>query len=171
MDADFLLIQKIKKGNEQSMDQFVLKYYPKIYQYCLLHVRDHGYAEDLTQETFLKFFQAFERYKHYGKALNYLYVIAGNLCKDHFRKEGRIEISELPEEIPIEHMRQVEKRVEIYDALDKLPNEIKEVVLLFFFQGISQKEIARMIGIKVSLVKYRVSRAKKLLAEYLGEGE
>lgn len=70
MDADFLLIQKIKKGNEQSMDQFVLKYYPKIYQYCLLHVRDHGYAEDLTQETFLKFFQAFERYKHYGKALN-----------------------------------------------------------------------------------------------------
>ena len=90
MDADFLLIQKIKKGNEQAMDQFVLKHYPKIYQYCLLRVRDHGYAEDLTQETFLKFFQAFERYKHYGKALNYLYVIAGNLCKDHFRKEGRI---------------------------------------------------------------------------------
>ena len=140
MDADFLLIQKIKKGNEQAMDQFVLKHYPKIYQYCLLRVRDHGYAEDLTQETFLKFFQAFERYKHYGKALNYLYVIAGNLCKDHFRKEGRIEVSELPEEIPI-------------------------------FQEISQKEIARMMDIKVSLVKYRVSRAKKLLAEYLGEGE
>ena len=53
MDADFLLIQKIKKGNEQAMDQFVLKHYPKIYQYCLLRVRDHGYAEDLTQETFL----------------------------------------------------------------------------------------------------------------------
>ena len=39
------------------MDQFVLKHYPKIYQYCLLRVRDHGYAEDLTQETFLKFFR------------------------------------------------------------------------------------------------------------------
>ena len=145
MDADFLLIQKIKKGNEQAMDQFVSKYYPKIYQYCLLRVRDHGYAEDLTQETFLKFF--------------------------HFRKEDRVEISELPEEIPIEHMRRVEKRVEIYEALDKLPEEIREVVILFFFQGISQKEIARMMDIKVSLVKYRVSRAKKLLAEYLGEGE
>ena len=57
MDADFLLIRKIEKGNEQAMDQFVLKHYPKIYQYCLLRVRDHGYAEDLTQETFLKFFQ------------------------------------------------------------------------------------------------------------------
>ena len=145
--------------------------YDKIYRYCFFHTRCQELAEDLTQETFLKFFQAFERYKHYGKALNYLYVIAGNLCKDHFRKEGRIEVSELPEEIPIEHMGQVEKRVEIYEALDKLPDEIKEVVILFFFQEISQKEIARMMDIKVSLVKYRVSRAKKLLAEYLGEGE
>ena len=87
------------------------------------------------------------------------------------RDRGRIEVSELPEEIPIEHMGQVEKRVEIYEALDKLSDEIKEVVILFFFQEISQKEIARMMDIKVSLVKYRVSRAKKLLAEYLGEGE
>ena len=160
-----------EKGNEQAMDQFVLKHYPKIYQYCLLRVRDHGYAEDLTQETFLKFFQAFERYKHYGKALNYLYVIAGNLCKDHFRKEGRMEVYEMSEEIAVEHMGQVEKRMEIYEALDKLPEEIREVVILFFFQEISQKEIARMMGIKLSLVKYRVSRAKKLLAKYLGEGE
>ena len=164
MDADFLLIRKIEKGNEQAMDQFVLKHYPKIYQYCLLRVRDHGYAEDLTQETFLKFFQAFERYKHYGKALNYL-------CKDHFRKEGRMEVYEMSEEIAVEHMGQVEKRMEIYEALDKLPEEIREVVILFFFQEISQKEIARMMGIKLSLVKYRVSRAKKLLAKYLGEGE
>ena len=153
------------------MDQFVSKHYPKIFQYCLLRVRDRGFAEDLTQETFLKFFQAFERYKHYGKALNYLYVIAGNLCKDYFRKEGRIEVSELPEEIAVEHMGQVEKRMEIYEALDKLPEEIREVVILFFFQELSQKEIARMLGIKLSLVKYRVSRAKKLLAQYLGEGE
>ncbi|WP_410076286.1 RNA polymerase sigma factor [Anaerostipes sp.] len=44
-------------------------------------------------------------------------------------------------------------------------------MILFFFQEISQKEIARMMGIKLSLVKYRVSRAKKLLEKYLGEGE
>ena len=62
--------------------------------------------------------------------------------------------------------------MEIYEALDKLPEEIREVVMFFvLFQEISQKEIARMMGIKLSLVKYRVSRAKKLLAKYLGEGE
>ena len=157
--------------DKQLLEKLYDAYYQEIYLYVYALCKNHEWAADLTQETFLKFFQAFERYKHYGKALNYLYVIAGNLCKDHFRKEGRIEVSELPEEIPIEHMGQVEKRVEIYEALDKLPDEIKEVVILFFFQEISQKEIARMMDIKVSLVKYRVSRAKKLLAEYLGEGE
>ena len=157
--------------DKQLLEKLYDAYYQEIYLYVYALCKNHEWAADLTQETFLKFFQAFERYKHYGKALNYLYVIAGNLCKDHFRKEGRIEVSELPEEIPIEDMEQVEKRVEIYEALDKLPDEIKEVVILFFFQEISQKEIARMMGIKVSLVKYRVSRAKKLLAEYLGEGE
>ena len=170
MDADFLLIRKIEKGNEQSMDQFVLKHYPKIYQYCLLRVRDHGYEEDLTQETFQKIFQAFERYKNYGKDMNYLYVIAGNLCKDHFRKEGRMEVYEMSEEIAVEHMGQVEIRMEIYEALDKLPEEIREVVILSFFQEISQKEIARMMGIKLSLVKYRVSKAKELLSKQLEEG-
>ena len=157
--------------DKQLLEKLYDAYYQEIYLYVYALCKNHEWAADLTQETFLKFFQAFERYKHYGKALNYLYVIAGNLCKDHFRKEGRIEVSELPEEIPIEHMGQVEKRVEIYEALDKLSDEIKEVVILFFFQEISQKEIARMMDIKVSLVKYRVSRAKKLLAEYLGEGE
>ena len=140
MDADFLLIRKIEKGNEQAMDQFVLKHYPKIYQYCLLRVRDHGYAEDLTQETFLKFFQAFERYKHYGKALNYLYVIAGNLCKDHFRKEGRMEVYEMSEEIAVEHMGQVEKRMEIYEALDKLPENIVSAGRRNYWKNILGKE-------------------------------
>ena len=157
--------------DKQLLEKLYDAYYQEIYLYVYALCKNHEWAADLTQETFLKFFQAFERYKHYGKALNYLYVIAGNLCKDHFRKEGRMEVYEMSEEIAVEHMGQVEKRMEIYEALDKLPEEIREVVILFFFQEISQKEIARMMGIKLSLVKYRVSRAKKLLAKYLGEGE
>ncbi len=81
MDADFLLIQKIKKGNEQAMDQFVSKHYLKIFQYCLLRVRDHGYAEDLTAGNISEVFQAFERYKHYGKALELLVCDRRNHAK------------------------------------------------------------------------------------------
>ncbi len=52
-------------------------------------------------------------------------------------------------------------------ALEQLPEEIKEIVILFFFQGLKQKEIADLLNIKLSLVKYRVSKAKELLAKQL----
>lgn len=81
MDADFLLIQKIKNGDEYAINTFVHKYYATILKYCHVHIRDYGFAEDLTQETFVSFFRTVHKYQHYGKALNYMYIIAGNKCK------------------------------------------------------------------------------------------
>jgi RNA polymerase sigma factor (sigma-70 family) len=66
-------------------------------------------------------------------------------------------------------MKGVEIRLDIEKAVQYLPDEIKDTAILFFFQGLKQKEIAQILDIKLSLVKYRVSKAKKLLAEYLGE--
>ena len=63
----------------------------------------------------------------------------------------------------------VEIRLDIEQAVDDLPEELKEITILFFFQGLKQKEIAKVLNIKLSLVKYRISRAKKILSEYLGE--
>ena len=61
----------------------------------------------------------------------------------------------------------VYKRQDIERALEQLPEEIKEIVILYFFQGLKQKEIADLLNIKLSLVKYRVSKAKELLAKQL----
>ena len=84
MDSDFLLICRMKNGDEQAIDTFVRKYYPSILRYCHLHIHDPVYAEDATQETFARFFQTLPQYRHYGKAMNYLYVIAANLCRDYY---------------------------------------------------------------------------------------
>ena len=73
MDEDFLLVQKMRMGDENAFDRFVTKYYPAIMKYCQIHIGDYGYAEDMTQETFTRFFRTFRQYKHYGKAVNYLY--------------------------------------------------------------------------------------------------
>ena len=54
MDADFLLIRKMKQGEDDACDLFVQKYYPDILTYCSHHCPDKGYAEDLAQETFLR---------------------------------------------------------------------------------------------------------------------
>lgn len=171
MDTDFFLIQKMKNGDDSAIESFVRKYYPKIFQYCLLHIRDRGDAEDLTQETFLKFFQSFKRYQHRGKCSAFLYAIASNACKDYYRKAREQYVEEVPEKAEEDQdMGSAEIRMDVETAVARLPEELRETAILFFFQNLKQKEIAKLLDIKLSLVKYRVNRAKKLLGEYLGDG-
>ena len=82
---DDLLVQKMRMGDERALDAFVTKYYPAILKYCRLHIDDYSYAEDMAQETFARFFRTLKQYRHYGKAANYLYVIAAT----HAGTEGR----------------------------------------------------------------------------------
>lgn len=174
MDADFLLIHRIKNKDEAAGETFVRKYYSSIFRYCLLHLRDYHQAEDLTQETFMRFFENMERYRNYGKALNYLYVIAGNACKDYYRKEKRRSFEEMGEDAGIgdrlpDPTAGVLLKMEVENALAKLSEEIRETAILFFFQELKQREIAKILGISLSLVKYRISRAKQILSGELKE--
>lgn len=170
MDSDFLLIQKMKMGNVQAIDMFVQKYYPPILKYCHLHIKDYGYAEDMAQETFERFFRTFHNYQHYGKAVNFLYVIAANCCKDYYRKRIELLTNELPEQMD-NSMEYIDDWMDVHIALDRLPDELKEAAILFFFQELKQKEISRILGIGLPLVKYRVKKAKELLGTVLERKE
>ena len=90
MDLDFLLIRKMKQGDEEAFDLFVHKYYKDILSFCNYHCFDKEYAEDLTQETFIRFFTGLAAYRHRGKVKNYLYTIANHLCIDHLKKAREI---------------------------------------------------------------------------------
>ena len=57
MDSDFLLIRRMKNGDDTAIETFVQKYYPVILRYCHLHLSDKSYAEDATQEVFARFFR------------------------------------------------------------------------------------------------------------------
>lgn len=168
MDADFLLIHRMKNGDDQAIESFVRKYYPVILRYCRLHTRDAGYAEDLTQETFARFFSTLHQYQHYGKAANYLYVVASNLCKDSYKRKEELRLEELPEPVS-EEMAQIDLQIDVHRALQKLPQELRDVTVLYFFQDVSQREIAKILQIGLPLVKYRIKRAKELLSGYLGK--
>ena len=168
MDSDFLFLHRMRHGDDQAIEDFVRKYYPMILRYCQLHIQDLGYAEDLTQETFARFFRTLNQYQHYGKAANYLYVIAGNLCRDHRKRPVEILMEELPEQLAYQ-METLDLRLDIHRALAQLPPELREVTILYFFQELKQKEIARILGIGLPLVKYRVRRAKELLEQLIGK--
>ena len=158
MDADFWRIRRMRGGDERAVDEFVRAHYPAILCYCRL--RAGGWAEDAAQETFVRFFASFDRY---------LYVIAGNVCRDMARRAREAPMSEplLP---PVED--HAELRVDLRRALEGLAPELREAAVLYFAQGLKQREIARILGIGLPLVKYRVRRAREKLIESLkGEEE
>lgn len=168
MDLDYLLVQRMRMGDEEALETFVTKYYPAILKYCRLHIDDHGYAEDMAQETFARFFRTLKQYRHYGKAANYLYVIAANACRDYYRSSRELPMERLPEGTD-KRAESPETLVEVRAALGSLPDELREVAVLYFVQERKQKDIAAVLGISLPLVKYRVGRARELLAAWLGK--
>lgn len=169
MDKDFFLIRKMKNGDDEAMEDFVRQYYPVILQYCRYRIRDSEYAKDITQETFERFFGKLVEYHHMGKTVNYLYTIAGNLCRDFYQKKTELVVEELPEqgENPME---EISDRLDIEMALAKLPEELSEIIILYYFQDRKLKEIAEILQIGLPLVKYRIKKAKEQLGVMLETG-
>ena len=167
--TDSLLVHLARAGDEDACEKLVKKYYSSIYQYCLLHIYDSYEAEDLTQEVFTRFFSSLYRYKEYGKVKNYLYTIAGNTVKNYYKKKTDIPSEELPASkgSSKNNVEEIGVRLDIEQAVRKLPEEIRETAVLYFFQELKQREIAELLHIKLSLVKYRIGRAKELLTKYL----
>lgn len=116
------------------------------------------------------FFSKLPDYHYKGKTLNYLYTIAGNLCKDYLKKtkETLLEEIELVEENQTE---QILNRVLIEQALEQLPDESREVITLYYFQELKLTEISDTLQIGLPLVKYRLQKARKQLRELLGKEE
>ena len=158
------------QGDEGAIEEFVKKYYPMLLRYCRLHLPETGEAEDAVQEVFARFFATLPDYRHYGKAANYLYVIAGNLCRDLCRKTRPIPMDQLPEE-PWEMTPALDRRMDVRLALSRLSPELRETAVLYFCQDLPQRQIAAILGIGLPLVKYRVRRARELLSLQLGKEE
>ena len=179
MDRDIFLINRIKRGDEAAMEEFVRKYYGRIADYCRYHTFADGDAESAAQDTFVKFFSSVASYRHQGKALNYLYRIAGNVCTDIKRKAGRENAArdELMKEAATAmerkaggseaDMEDAEIRIDVERALERLSPEVREVIVLFYFQDMRIRDISGVTGAGTPLVKYRLKRGRELLRKML----
>lgn len=118
--------------------------YDKVYRYCFFRVRNSSAAEDMTQETFLRYFAQNKKIKH-GEDMAYLYTIAKNLCADHFRKK---QTEQLSEDCPTEGFADTsDTKVAVRAALEKLDERQSEVLLLRYISGLSVNEAAKAMGI------------------------
>ena len=128
------------------------------------------YARDLTQETFLRFFANLSAYQYCGKTKNYLYTIAGNLCKNYYKKKKEDVMDkeglQAKAGAAADPFAGVLDQMEMQAALAGLSEEFREVLILYYFQELKLKEIAGVLGIGLPLVKYRMRQAKQQLKEF-----
>ncbi len=143
--------------------------YDKIYRYCFLKVRHKETAEDITQETFLRYLEHPD-YKSVDKTLQLLYTIAGNLCKDEFRKKKASELSDTdPSDDDIEDS--VLSGFDLKQALNKLSESDKEIILLRYVNEVPVNVIAKMQNISRFALNRRINRILTSLHEYMGKEE
>lgn len=173
MDVDFLLIRKMKQGDDDAFEIFVRKYYSDILKYCNYHCLDTKYAEDLTQETFANFFAKLSDYRYQGKTKNYLYTIAGNLCKNYYKQQKNSFLQEEclseVEALSDNLEEKITDRMMLEWALEQLPDEFRQVIDLYYFQEMKLTEIAGILGIGIPLAKYRLKQGRIRL-KYLLKG-
>lgn len=144
--------------------------YDKIYRYCYFKLKHQQKAEDITQETFLRFLES-TTYRSEGKMLRYLYTIARNLCMDEFRRMPREQnldsLADTETQSPEDMQQLVATTLDVRAALEELPQEERELLLLYHVNEVPAAVIAKLMGISRFAVYRMLKRAEKKFKEKL----
>lgn len=140
--------------------------YDKIYTFCFFKVHNKEVAEDITQETFLKYFET-TQYLEKGKKLAFLYTIARNGCYDYFKKEKRIVHMDDYLELPQDTNNNLDTLIAVRSAVSKLSNKDQEIVLLRYSNELSMGEIAEYLGVSRFVVYRKLNAINKQLNKVL----
>ncbi|HVE66705.1 MAG TPA: sigma-70 family RNA polymerase sigma factor [Thermoanaerobaculia bacterium] len=178
------LVGRILAGEEALFEVLVRRYQTRVVAHVARMVGNRDDALDLSQEIFLKVFQALDRYNAEYKFSTWLFRIAGNAAIDHLRKrrpktvpleiadpESRSGVSAIEHEShvldPYGELRNVQRGEAISRAIAALPPEFRELITLRHFGGLSYEDIARVKNMPLGTVKNKLFRARVVLKERL----
>jgi RNA polymerase sigma-70 factor, ECF subfamily len=189
-DTDEELMRRYRDLNDQdAFDQLVHRYERELYRYLYRYVHDAQLAEEVFQSTFFRLHQSREQFQE-GRLLRpWLYSIATHQAIDALRKAGRqphtttdrrqaeeedaagtgslMDLIEAAGPSPAAEAENAERRAWMRDAVDQLPEHLRSVVLLVYFQGLKYSEAAEVLGISPGTVKSRLNAAlSKLNAKW-----
>lgn len=142
------------------------QHYEKIYKYCYFRLHNRDLAEDITQETFLRFF-ASDTYRNTGQALQYLYTVAKNLCIDEYR---RPKTEELSEEILLDEENDLVINIDLRAALHRLNDDDRELIVLRYVSEVPVSVLCKMYGISRFALYRKIQSIIKCLRKYMEGG-
>ena len=163
------LCQVPGKEREADISLLVERHGDTLLRFCYLYLNDLQLAEDAVQETYLKAHRSFHTFRGESSELTWLTAIALNCCrsltrKPWFRREDRaVELDKLPEaSVPFDPVDDT-----VITEVMKLPPKYREVILLYYYQGLKLREIADMMSLPEATLSTRLKRARAKLKEKL----
>jgi len=184
-DPDASLMLKFEGGDISSFEKLVIKYKENITNMIYQFIGDKEEAEDLAIEVFLRVYQARGKYKPRAKFATWLYKIATNLCLDEIRKKTKLHTVSLSKSIPTEGgkeeeliekiadpspspqkiLEEREKNALVREAINSLPARQRIATILRIYEGLSYKEISKILGCSVKSIERLLYRARVNLKE------
>lgn len=169
--ADHWLARRAAKGDTRAFEELVRRYQQAVADLAWRFLGDASEARDIAQETFIRFYQAAERYRPERPLKAYLLRIAKNLCLDRLRKKKPTLADDLDVETrdvgPLDALINAERSRQVLGAVQSLPTSQRMAILLQHFEGLSYKETAEVMETTVSAVESLLVRAKKNLRKKL----
>jgi RNA polymerase sigma-70 factor (ECF subfamily) len=182
---DSAVVRRILKGEEDLFALLVERYRTRLFRFVERYTNDAEDARDVTQEVFLKVYGALDSFDPRYKFSTWIFRIAGNAAIDHLRRR---KVRALPLELPLDDEGQ-ERRVEpretrpdpledltrsrlrkaLDEAIERLPDEYRELISLRHYGELPYEEIAELKRMPLGTVKNKLFRARQALRDLLPE--
>jgi len=178
-DNDQLLVQRVQKGDKHAFDLLVLKHQHKVMSLISRYIHDMAEVQDVAQEAFIKAYRALPNFRGDSQFYTWLYRIAVNTAKNHLVSRGRRPPSQDVDVMDAEHLGSAnalsdvasperliardELKEVVFDAIDKLPDELRTAITLRELEGMSYDEISESMGCPIGTVRSRIFRAREAI--------
>ncbi len=170
------LIRRIARGERAAFDELYARYSRPLFSYIAKFLRDHGLAEEVLQDAFVKIWRSASRYdRSLSRPFSWCVLITKRLCIDRMRAMKPVTVTDDPMALkPVEELRQWEKdpseRVEIEDQLsilgdmmERLPDSQRLSLQLAMDKGLTQQEISAQLDMPLGTVKTAMRRGMQRL--------
>ena len=180
------LVEKLRSGDSTAMEEFYNIYRNRLYALVLEQVgRDHAVAEDLVQEVFLAALSSLDKFRGDSQLYTWLRSIALHKLNDFYRRQAReprptesspdfdamkqLEQIGDDEPAPLTVMEFEEIRQSVHQALEGLPQDYQEVLVLKYLEEMPVLEISQVMGRSPKSVEGLLARARKAMRDNLAE--
>ncbi len=172
-NEDKFLVEQYQRGQDSALNELIKKYQNVIYRQCYQSTNNVDDAIDLTQEVFIRVYKSLTRFKGRSSFSTWLYRITYNACKEYFRRKLtslnaenvylEYNSEQISQDSPGKLMEEKELEKEIKKAIYMLSPQVRNAIILRYFEGLDYRSIADILGCRVSAVKTNISKGIRML--------